>query len=271
MDLESTCKIRNTMPKKPGFLPIVIEEQTPNIMMDFGILTLDDGTAYQNDDAKERIFLLLRGEAIIRVEDKKFNIKRGNIYDEGPWTLHVPMDVKVEIEGVSDNTEFAVHATKNNNIFEIKLYRPEDCRIEIRGAGQMNEAGTRLVRTIIDHANAPYANLMLGEDVHYPGKWAGFPSHSHAQPEIYFYRFLPDQGFGLLKLGDQGICLENNDTVLILPGLVHPQVAAPGYAMYFLWVIRHLEGNPYIRPDFEEKHLWVEAPGAEIWPERKGS
>ena len=79
----------------------------------------------------------------------------------------------------------------------------------------------------------------------------------------------PENGFGLLKLGDEGVVLEHNDTVKIYPNVVHPQVAAPGYAMYFLWVIRHLDGNPYVTPTFEEEHLWVEAPDAVIWPDKK--
>ena len=37
----------------------------------------------------------------------------------------------------------------------------------------MNEAGTRIVRTAQDHRLTPDSNLMLGEDVHYPGKWSG--------------------------------------------------------------------------------------------------
>ncbi len=269
MDLEKTCKIKTQITEETGCQTIVTNDSEPSMMMDFSILKLNKGTKYNNNDPKERLFLLLNGEAVLRVGDKEFTVKRGNIFDDGPWSLHLPENIEVEIEGCAQGTEFAVHSTENEKKFDVKLYGPEDCRIEIRGEGQMNEAGTRMVRTILDHDNAPYANLMLGEDVHYPGKWAGFPSHSHKQPEIYFYRFMPEQGFGLLKLGDQGVCLEQNDTVLILPELVHPQVAAPGYAMYFLWVIRHLEGNPYIRPTFEEKHLWVEDPKAVIWPERK--
>lgn len=268
MDLENTYKIKTDIGEEPGFHPIVTEENTPFIMMDFGVLKLGLGEKYTNSEAKERVFLLLGGEAVLRAKGKEYAVSRGNIFDDGPWSLHLPMNVEVEIEAKTEGTEFAVHSTDNDTTFEVALYGPSDCRIEIRGRGQMNEAGTRLVRTILDHDNAPHANLMLGEDVHYPGKWAGFPSHSHNQPEIYFYRFMPKQGFGLLRLGDQGVCLEENDTVLIMPDLVHPQVAAPGYAMYFLWVIRHLAGNPYIRPNFEEKHLWVEAPDAVIWPER---
>ena len=141
----------------------------------------------------------------------------------------------------------------------------DDIVEEVRGQGFMNEAGTRIVRTAQDVKLSPESNIMFGEDMHYPGKWSGFPSHSHAQPEIYFYKFYPQNGFGLLRLGEEGVLLEHNDTVLIEPNKVHPQVAAPGYAMYYLWVIRHLEGNPYIKPDFDPQHLWVEQPGAKYW------
>ena len=153
-------------------------------------------------------------------------------------------------------------------MFPSKLYGSKELVNEVRGKGTMNETGTRQVRTIIDYSINSDSNFMIGEDVQYPGKWAGFPSHSHDQPEIYFYRFLPENGFGLLKLGDEGVCLEQDDTCIIPCNLVHPQVAAPGYAMYFLWVIRHLEGNPYLGPDFEEQHLWAGEPDAKIWPDR---
>lgn len=113
----------------------------------------------------------------------------------------------------------------------------------------------------------PHSNIMLGEDVHFPGRWAGFPSHSHEQPEIYYYKFWPKNGFGLAKIGEEGVLIEENDTITIQPNLVHPQVAAPGYAMYFLWMIRHLPKNPYIAPTFEKEHLWVEQPNAKYWPD----
>jgi 5-deoxy-glucuronate isomerase len=60
--------------------------------------------------------------------------------------------------------------------------------------------------------------------------------------------------------------LRQNDTILIHDGEVHPQVAAPGYAMYYLWVIRHLEGNRYGTPTFVPEHRWVMDPQAKIWP-----
>lgn len=268
MNNEEQFKIKNTQGFEKGYNAIVLEENHPEYLMDFGILKVEKDMEYVDDDDKERAFLLLSGEAKIIWENSQEIIKRSNIFDDNPWTLHVPRGVTVKIIGLTEESELAVHKTYNDKKFESKLYGPNDCVIETRGKGKMNETGTRLVRTIIDHSISPSANLMLGEDVHYPGKWAGFPSHSHPQPEIYFYRFYPQNGFGLLKLGDDGVCLEENDTVLIPPDLVHPQVVAPGYAMYFIWVIRHLENKPYIKPNFEEQHLWVEQDNAIIWPDR---
>lgn len=268
MDLEATCKIRNKEGFSVGYTPIVTTLSNPEMLMSFGVLKLKQNETYSSEESLERIFLLLTGTVEISWDGKKETLERTSIFDENPYALNVPKDVVVTILCLSETAEFTLHMTQNDKVFEPHLYRKEEVVEETRGKGTMNETGTRLVKTIIDRSISQDSNFMIGEDVHYPGKWAGFPSHSHNQPEIYFYRFSPDNGFGLLRLGDQGVCLEHDDTVLIPPDLVHPQVAAPGYAMYFLWVIRHLPGNPYLKPDFEQQHLWVEKPEAKIWPKQ---
>ncbi len=233
--------------------------------MDFAMLKLEAGQEYECTLDQERAFLLIYGNVTFEWNGQAETVDRPTFYDDDPFTLHVPAGVEVKITGVSTDSELTVHQTENEKQFKAKLLKPADCRIERRGAGVMQGTGERLVRTIIDYGMNPDSNLMLGEDMHYPGRWAGFPSHHHEQPEIYYYKFFPEQGFGLMKLGDEGVLMEQNDTVLIPPNFDHPQVAAPGYGMYFLWVIRHLEGNPYIRPTFVEEHVWAEQPDAKIW------
>ncbi len=267
MDLEAKCKIKNDEGFDFGYTEIVSKEKYPEMLMTFGILKLKKGEVFESREPLERIFILLNGNIVLSWEDKKYEIKRDSIFNEDPFTLNVPSKVVVKIECLSDSAELTLHKTENDKIFESHFYDQKDVVQEKRGLGTMNDTGTRTVRTIMDKSISKDSNFMLGEDVHYPGKWAGFPSHSHNQPEIYFYRFYPNNGFGLLRLGDQGVCLEENNTVLIPPDLVHPQVAAPGYAMYFLWIIRHLEGNPYLGPDFEKQHIWAGEPDAKIWPD----
>lgn len=236
------------------------------MLMDFSILNLDDLQVFSDDLPLERIFLILQGHIKIEWENNEVDVSRDNVMDDKFWALNVPKNVKVTITSKKSGSEVCIMATENEKIFDSNVRSKENSRYELRGKGFMNEAATRIVKTMMDHSLTPWSNFVLGEDVQYPGKWAGFPSHHHPQPEIYFYRLLPEHGFGLLKLGEEGVVLEHNDVVLINPNLVHPQVAAPGYAMYFLWVIRHLDGNPYIKPTFEEEHLWTEKQGAKYWP-----
>ncbi|MBR5679025.1 MAG: 5-deoxy-glucuronate isomerase, partial [Clostridia bacterium] len=130
----------------------------------------------------------------------------------------------------------------------------------------------RIVRTIFDYSNAPYANLVLGEVIGFPGKWSSYPPHHHPQPEIYYYKTNPSNGFGYGELGEDVVKVQNNDTVFIAPGLTHPHCTAPGYALWYLWAIRHLDGCPYKQPDypvFLPEHLWVMKPESAYWGDRK--
>lgn len=240
-------------------------------LMDFEILKLTKGDIYTNDEALERVYLVICGDLTFSYDSNEAQVIRENFWDHDPTLLQLSQNTPVTITCNNDDTEIAVFKTVNTKMTKNVLRTPEDIRVERRGDGTMNDTGTRIVRTIIDHAMDPESNLMIGEDMHFPGKWAGFPSHHHPQPEIYFYKFMPyaETGFGLLKLGDEGVLLQENDTVLIPPGVDHPQVSAPGYGMYFIWTIRHLENNPYLAPVFVEEHLWPAEEGAVIWPDKE--
>ncbi len=237
------------------------------MLMDFGILELEKGESFSDENSLEKVFILLSGEIEVKWKDKSVRVFRDNCFDDNLWCLNADKDTEVEIKGLATNSEVAIVRTENSKTFGVAIYEKDKVVNEVRGANTMLDAGRRIVRTAMDVRLSPHSNIMFGEDVHIPGRWAGFPSHHHRQPEIYFYKFYPENGFGLLRHGDEAILLEHNDTVKIMPNHVHPQVAAPGYAMYFLWIIRHLEGDPYIKPTFEEEHLWAEKPGAKYWPE----
>lgn len=237
-----------------------------DMFMDFGILKLKKDQCETNNENKERAYLLIKGEVIFEWEDNKVKVQRNSCFRENPLCLHVPSNTKVNITGVSDDTEIAVQMTDNEKVFPPKLYKQEECRVEIRGEGTLNETSTRIVRTIFDISNAEYSNMVLGEVINYPGKWSSYPPHDHPQPEIYFYKFYPENGFGYAELGEDVVKVRNNDTVKIGPMLTHPQATAPGYVMYYLWVIRHLKDNPYITPTVVSEHLWTMDRDAKIFP-----
>ena len=42
-------------------------------------------------------------------------------------------------------------------------------------------------------------------------------------------------------------------------GELHPQAVAPGYQMYTCWMIRHIDGNPWLQTDRceDERYTWL--------------
>ena len=237
-----------------------------DMLMDFGVLKLTKNLTYTSESL-ERALLLVKGEILLEWLDKKTLLKRDSFLDENPSCLHLPDDTAVKITGISDDSEIIIAATNNENKFEPKLYTSEECRSEQFGAGVLNETSNRTVRTIFDYNNAPHAKLVIGEVINHPGRWSSYPPHDHPQPEIYFYKFDKEQGFGVSILEDDAYVVRNNDTCCITPGKVHPQVTSPGYPMWYCWMIRHLDNDPFIDRYFRDEHKWLLDPKVKTWPE----
>ncbi|NNK97135.1 MAG: 5-deoxyglucuronate isomerase, partial [Desulfobacterales bacterium] len=144
-------------------------------------------------------------------------------------------------------------------------------RTDVFGAGTLNETSIRSVRTVFDGKINPASNMVLGEVINHPGKWSSYPPHDHPQPEIYHYRFFPPQGFGISVLDEEPHLVKHGDTSLIAPDKTHSQGAAPGYAMYYIWMIPHLPDDRWLPTTryFREEHKWLLEPDVKIWPERK--
>ena len=52
----------------------------------------------------------------------------------------------------------------------------------------------------------------------------------------------------------------HKSTLSAIPGgALHPQAAAPGFQMYTCWMIRHLDGNPWLQTDRceDERYVWM--------------
>ncbi|SFL83893.1 5-deoxy-glucuronate isomerase [Halanaerobium salsuginis] len=259
--------IKNKINLETGYSSITeVDGKYSTMLMDVGVLKLKAGQSKEIlEPAKESAYLLLTGKISLAWENNQQEIERNSCFDEEPTVLHVSRETKVRITAVRES-EILIQKTRNKKDFAAVFYLPGDYRVDTFGEGLMNGTATRIVRTVFDYENAPYSNMVLGESLTYPGKWSSYPPHTHAQPEVYYYRFNKEQGFGCAFVGDQINKVTHNDTVTIPGGLAHPQTAAPGYAMYICWMIRHLEENPWIDRVDEPEHKWLYNPAAKIWP-----
>ena len=245
------------------------DDEKDNTRISLDVLRLAAGAVIQQTTELETAWLLMSGSVRGKVGDTEFTLERESLFDESSSCIHVSAKTDVEIHCNSD-TEFTVYSCDNVREFEARIYRPEDVANEPRGKGQVNDRCLRYVRTIFDGTNAPSdAELVLGEVITFQGGWSSYPPHHHPQSEIYHYRFTEPQGYGHAELGETVLKVRNYDTVKILDEKDHAQCTAPGYGMYYSWVIRHLPDNPYTVPEFTEEPAWIMNPDSQYWdPDR---
>ncbi len=232
-------------------------ESVPALEIDFGLRRMAAGEVLSETHPSESVWVLLRGAVEVEFSGQRAALKRASIFDEPPTALHLGPENPVTVRSTAADTEWAIVRAANPRRFPTRLYLPTDLKPEYRGAGLVQNACLRNVRLIFDRSTRPESNLVLGEVVNYPGRWSSYPPHHHDQPEIYHYRFTAPNAYGHAELGDDVVKVREGDTVIIPPGRDHAQVSAPGYGMYYLWMIRHLPGNPYTGFTFTEEHAWT--------------
>ncbi|MGE0582143.1 MAG: 5-deoxy-glucuronate isomerase [Steroidobacteraceae bacterium] len=249
-----------------GFTPVTRAVDPGNTSgLGFGVLKLAAGEAWRGSVEGETAWLLMAGSVRVQAGDLEATLSRGSLFDESASCLHVPAGTPVALQA-SGPCEFTVYDCRNTRSFAPRVFRPRDVPNEPRGKGQVRDRSLRFVRTIFDTRNSPAeVELVLGEVVTFPGGWSSYPPHHHPQPEIYHYRFTAPQGYGHAELGDAVVKVREFDTVCIPAGHDHAQCAAPGYGMYYAWVIRHLPGAPYTVPVFAAEHAWTMSKDARFW------
>ncbi len=250
----------------PGQTRIVRHEDDEDGMpISLDVLKLHKGETVSLTTEHETAWLLMAGKVSGSVGGQAFTFERGSLFDESASCVHVSAGTPVHME-VEEDSEFTVYYCDNSTPFEARIYHPDDVANEPRGKGQVDDRCLRYVRTIFDGSNAPAgAELVLGEVITFQGGWSSYPPHHHPQPEIYHYRFTEPQGYGHGELGETVLKVRQYDTVKIMDLADHAQCAAPGYGMYYSWVIRHLPDDPYTVPEFTEEHRWIMGQDAEYW------
>ena len=247
--------------------------ESPNgrlALMDVGLLVLDAGEKFCFEEShKEIAILLLDGKSKYKWNSNCIEAKRGNPFDDNSWCLHAPSGVKCEIEAI-EHSEFYIQKSVNATIFEAHLYTPEETLTQRAGdSGELGGTMRRNIRTIFDYSNAPYSTMVLGEVVNFPGKWSSYPPHYHPQPEVYFYRYDKPQGFGA-GFANGNIYETHHNGLLLITDQFHSQTAAPGYALCYVWGIRHLDNDPWIKTRIDvEEHTWMLESNPVIWTEKE--
>jgi len=221
-----------------------------------------------NSGGEEQLLVFMAGGARVSAGGQDWQFSgRENVFRGRPHALYVPPGEswKVTADGP---LEFAIGSAPAEGKYPLRLIRPEDVEVEIRGGHNV----TRQISHILDPGDA---EKLLCVEVYTPsGNWSSYPPHKHdvQNPpeevdleEVYHYRFQPDGGWALQRLYnddrslDEIVKVDAGDTVLVREGY-HPVVAAPGYDAYYLnflagltpsWVARDEPDLAWVRGSWE--------------------
>jgi 5-deoxy-glucuronate isomerase len=143
------------------------------------------------------------------------------------------------------------------------VVHPDDVVVQPRG----KPGWERDVHDVIA-GTVPARHLLVGETFNAPGQWSSFPPHKHdgadGEPvleEVYYYRFDRPDGFGFQGLyeagGEERAVFLRHGTIVGIPRGYHPVCAAPGYRLYYLWVLVGEERQLAMHED--PAHRWLNA------------
>lgn len=235
------------------------DNEYKDMLMDIRVYRMQAGeTRSFCREGEETAVLLLNGDITYEWNGKSERVTRESVFTEGPWCVHVCTGTPISVKA-NALSEILVQCTKNETVFDAKLYAPADAPWKYSCVGKFGNVAKRRVNTIFDHDIAPYSNMVLGEVLNDPGNWSGYLPHRHPQPETYYFLFDHPEGFGASFVGDQVFKSTDGSFSAIPGGELHPQAVAPGYQMYTTWMIRHLPGNPWLQTDRceDERYVWL--------------
>lgn len=229
------------------------------MLMDIRVYKMKANEKRRFKREKEEIaVLLLEGKVKFTYGGVSKDANRKDVFTDGPFAVHVCCNKEIVVEALTD-TKILVQCTNNLKTFDDEFYRPEDAPWKYSCKGKFGDTAKRRVNTIFDHDISPNSMMVLGEVLNDRGNWSGYLPHSHPQPECYFFKYDRPEGFGASFVGDEVYKAVDESFSAIPGGYLHPQSAAPGFQLYTVWMIRHLDNKYWLQTDRveDERYTWL--------------
>ena len=233
-----TCVVRNTAARK-GRAWAMKPGPTASRHLHYGrvILGSSDAPVSFTTGGLETAFIALGGQAVVQAGGGEYTLRP---YD----ALYVPRDCRVTIAPGADGCDLAEVAAPVTRVHPVQFVSFRDVQSD---AGLHFAAGgpsSKRQLNVLVGKNVEAGRIMAGVTFSEPGNWTSWPPHEHAvlAEEAYLYIDMPRPAFGVQLVytnphePELATIVREGDVVLMPQGY-HPNVAAPGGAINFLWMM----------------------------------
>lgn len=235
-------------------------------VIDVGYGALAAGETIAPPAGDETLAVIMSGTVAATVAGRSLGIAGGrtNPFQAPGHAVYAPPGEALELRAESGGAVVAIAAAAGgpDAAGPARIIEPGDQQITEPG----RDSFARTVRTMIGPGDQA-SRLIAGETLNPPGMWSSYPPHKHDThrppdevelEEVYLFRVDPPGGFGVQVLYEQererAFMVHDGDVAVIRSGY-HPVVAAPGYQLYYFWVLagQGRQMAPWLDPD----HAWV--------------
>lgn len=244
----------------------VVAPEREGDLIGLALVDLDTGQSFGSPGELETAVVILSGVVDVEEDGRSLGSAgaRSSVFEGPGHAVYAPSGTALRLRaGGPAQLAVATAPAGKGAPSKARIIAPGDQRIGEVG----KENWRRSVRTILGPENAA-SRLLLGETINPPGNWSSYPPHKHdreAPPEevrleeVYLFKVDPAGGFGVQvrydDAGAEAFTVRDGDVAVIRSGY-HPVVAAPGYSLYYLWVMAG-EGRRMI-PHLDPAHAWVQ-------------
>jgi 5-deoxy-glucuronate isomerase len=233
-----SCVVRSTDSRK-GRTRSIAPGTTAARHLHYGRIILDarDEPISFSTGEHETSLICLKGNATVSVKGDTFEL---GLYD----SLYIPRDSEAEVAPRSEGCDLAEISSPVANRYPLQLVRfadvQRDSTLHFKAGGATAE---REVNILIGK-NVEAGRLLAGVTFSKPGNWTSWPPHEHAAmlEEAYLYVDMPAPAWGIqLVYTDPSepelVAVVREGDCVLMPRGYHPNVAAPGGAINFLWMM----------------------------------
>lgn len=263
-----TCFVPRTHEGK-GRRTAVQPGPTAARFLHYGRITLDAGDAAEkfSSNGHEIGLICLRGNANVKTNGSSFQMGQ---YD----AVYIPRDSEIEVEPGGDaGCDLAEVSAPVDKSYPVKFVSYKEVRENPRLHLIAGQPPAERDLNVLIGANVEAGRIMAGVTFSTPGNWTSWPPHEHSKllEEAYLFIDMPAPSFGvqfvytdpqnpeLVQVVREGDCV-------LMPQGYHPNVAAPGGQINFLWMmaaIREGEDRLYgvvnVQPEYAAGGSGLEA------------
>ena len=232
-----TCFVPQT-DKNKGRNIAVSPDNSASRHLHYGRIILDtDGTIKFDNETHETGLICLKGAAKVSVDGESFDLTQ---YD----ALYVPRDSEIKIQASENGCDLAEVSAEVENKYPLQFVKFSEVRANPSLHFIAGQPPTERDLNILLGKNVEAGRIMAGVTFSSDGNWTSFPPHEHQQmlEEAYLYIDMPAPQWGIQMVytnlsEPELVQVVHEGDVVLMPQGYHPNVAAPGGQINFLWMM----------------------------------